>query len=349
MKRWILVLILSSLCVSAQAQWYRQLGHLKVATPQTADQTAQLTRQAVLQAQLENSLLRIQEKDWLFRLASLEGTGFVIEENYQGKKYLWGVTASHYLFQKPAIKAPQGKTTRVPFEIQGNVATNDISLFLIPENLADFVTPLHLADTPITVGDELYSAGYWNKHIHVDKSRKVQEITKTRVVTSLDIEPETIREGTCGSPVLNQAGEVVGMHCGNSAERQLGYMIPVQNIRNALVAYHQNGLFLEELWFNGIDLGPIAINEQLVEVEVFEKGTSIKRFGVFLRRRNLDYNHLEKLADLTGGDRIIFTLERGPLSTKTPDRKYHERRIIYDVQTGHITLEEGESHSVPRY
>ncbi len=326
------------------AQWYKHLGapfrntsaaqaRLSVAL----QKQARIRTAAQVQTAPEQSIFRIQEKNLFLRWGSLEGTAFALEETYQGKKYLWGVTVSHYLFQKPALKLAGCQAIPVSFDIQGNAGMNDISLFLLPPQVAEQITPLQLADQPAQQGDELSSIGYWNGEIHLDVKRIVQEVTQTRFITSLQLDPDFAREGTCGSPVLNREGQVVGVHAGNSRKRQTGIVLPAQHIRQALAAYHQQGNFEQELLFNGISLGALHINESISSIEIMNGSTVLHYIRLGTRAKLVNYAHLEDLLDTAGADRLILWIEKNPLSTHEKDHHYYEWTIEYDLKSGQIT------------
>ena len=206
--KWITcVLVLGIMAVPAQAQWYKQLGtavehsiftRLRQGSVERASLPGKALDHAVHQAALktlpsrvlpaQRAVFVLKERHWILRFGSIEGTAFAIEETYQGKKYVWGVTATHYLFQKPVVKLPPNyRVIRVPFVVQGSPSRNDIALFPIPPKFAKQLVPLKLAAQDAQLNEELSSVGYWKHKIHVDPVRTVQEVAPSRIVTSLDI------------------------------------------------------------------------------------------------------------------------------------------------------------------
>ena len=360
MRRYLLLLVCALfLCaLPAHGQWYKRLGAtlehdlpstLRGMTPaqagishalQEAVQRAEAASVATLHP-AQKSIFRIKEKDWMTRFISINGTGFAIEEPYRGKKYVWGVTASHYAFTRPAVKlADRRKSIRVPFVIQGSAGRNDVTLFPLPENLLSSIVPLHLAAQGPQLEEQVSSVGYWNGKVHVDPVRTVQQIYPNRLITSLDIAPNAVREGTCGSPVLNAQGEVVGMHVGNWARQQIGYIVSVEHIRQALQAYHE-GQFYQPIFFNGVEIGQLAINEYLDALEIYKEGSPAAKMSLGRRQKQVDYNHLETLiARESAVTRVVFFVERNPLSNQEEDQEYHMAEISYDLKTGQIARTE---------
>lgn len=361
-RRNLLVVCLLVLCVCpAQAQWYRRLGRVlehtvpaaafRGMTPGQAGLSHASLERAVRQASAaaqvhpcQKAVFMMKEKDWFTRFMSIEGTGFALEETYQGKKYVWGITASHYLYQKPAVKLPNHwRAVLVPVVVQGHALHNDVTLFPLPDEIAAEVVPLKLAKEEIEVGEELSSVGYWDHRLHVDPVRRVKKILPLQLITTLDIEPTTIREGTCGSPMLNKNGEVVGMHVGNSPHKQEGYMVSAAHIRQALQAYHE-GKFEQPLFFNGINIGTLAINEGLSSAEVRSAIGQVRRFGLEHRQKHVDYEHLEKLVPLQDTDtHISFLIKRNPLTTGQEDQRMYTFTITYDLKTGQIVRSEPQA------
>lgn len=357
MKQIIFCLCALLFCAQTMyAQWYKGMLSSKALNAEVLESSI---ARSVLRhmpgtpaavSQVERAVFRLREQNFFSRVTYPDGTGFVLEEEYQGKRYLWGVTTSHYLFERPAIKLPDRFfTIYVPFEIQGSIGKNDISVFRIPPQIADKVTALKLAPKEAKMGEHVFSVGYWNRKIHVDQDRVITQITPTKMETTLDIDKETVREGTCGSPVLNRKGEVVGVHAGNSPVRQVGFVLPARYIRQALEAYHHNGVLEEELVFNGKSLGPININERIIKIEAYQEGKMLRRVTVYLRRKQTDYAHLEKLIDTSDADRVVLEIERNPISSHKLDQRFHSFLITYDLKTGDVFHSPLGSYLIPRY
>lgn len=312
----------------AQAQWYKNFGkkisfHTPSIHPQffrvPSQQIERAARQAMvhnsLPTNIEKSILFIKERDFAFQ-TRIPASAFVIEETYKGKKYMWGVTASHYGFIKPAIQVGRFNYLPISFLAQGNRNANDVTIFPLPAQLKPHVKPLPLAAQSPNIGETLFSLSFFNKELYYEPGRKLLEKTSLRMVTSLKIDPEILREGACGAALLNQQGEVVGMHVGSSRSRSIGFVIPVEQIYLLLQEYHQPGSAQTSVLLHGRELFKLAINEGIIRVHARKNGQVIRTRFSYHHEKDLDYNHLENFIDLSEADEIGLSIERTNFSNK---------------------------------
>lgn len=271
---------------------------------------------------------------------NMNASAFVFEENYNGKRYLWGATAAHYFLQKPSLENSQLGLVPIKIVAQGHYGYNDVALFPIPDNMQKYIQPLKLAEHSAKKGEELISAGYFDDGFQIEKNRVVIKRLPTRILTSLVVEDKLAREGACGGPVINAQGEVVGMHVGSSDRLQAGFVVPVEHFYELLQAYHQQGKSLHSLYFNGKNLGPININEFVQYIEVWQGNKLLDRFDSYPKRALIDYNHLEKWVDVSQADKIVLIIEKVPFSTVQRDQSTHQFEITYDLKTGLVSKQE---------
>ena len=271
---------------------------------------------------------------WYYPKAS----AFVFEENYKGKTYLWGATASHYNLEEPSLKDPQtGEYIPIKLLAQGHSARNDVSLFAIPPQLKNYFKPLKLAAHAPRKEEKLHSASYFDDAFQIEKNRVVADILPTRILTSLVIKDQRAREGSCGGPILNKKGQIVGMHVGSSSQEKVGFIVPVEHIYELLHAYHNNGQAWRPFYFNGRKIGDININEYVRYIEVWQGNEILQTFTTFPVRAYLDYNHLEKFVDASHADKIIFIIEREPFSMLEKDQHTRQFKITYDLRTFYVS------------
>jgi len=136
----------------AQAQWYRRavqaLTSWKPGTRSLPLFSSKLDRKTLLAQQqfqrMQKSVVQLIINNHP-QYGSLDDglhSAFVIEENYRGTKYLWGVTAAHYLLIHPAIKVKGlDKTFPISIQASGAYRYTNIALFPIPQEAAPYVEP----------------------------------------------------------------------------------------------------------------------------------------------------------------------------------------------------------------
>ncbi len=302
---------------------------------QTALMTSAPTA-ATVPAQVRSAVFPLRDRSFLSQIAGISGSAFALEEEYQGQRYVWGVSAAHYGFVKPAVKKAFWKYTPVTVLARGNSEANDILLFAIPEHIAKNVTPLRLADKPATVGEELYSVGLFDKAFQYEPNRIVQEVSPLRIVTSLTVDPEIRREGACGGPVLNQEGEVVGIHIGSSLHKQQGYVASLQNIRQALRALHHNGEAKTRLLFQGKELYQLNIDEAILRIEFYKEDKLVRSVFTYHIEKEIDYAHLEKHLAGEDADLMVLTISKEPMLMNSV-HKSTTLWIDYIIATGEVS------------
>ncbi len=283
------------------------------------------------------ALIPLRERHRTMRYFKVKGTAFAIEEVYKGKKYVWGVTATHYEYQFPAIPKKRFSYEPLTFRAQGNRHANDVSIFSIPESLADTFIPLKLAESAPKEGERLFSLSFFDNQFQYTPARKVLETSPLRFTTSLKIEPGIDREGECGSPLLNYDGEVVGMVVGASYTKEIGFAVSVDNIRQIMQAYHERETSLSPVFANGNKLIDLDVTEAIGQVRVKNTDGSFLERSTYHLEKELDYSHLENFIDLSQAKEITLTIEQTPFVTTGEKIKPTVKDITYDVEAGKIT------------
>ena len=291
------------------------------------------------------AMIPLRERHRTMRYFRVKGTAFAIEETHKGKRYVWGVTATHYGYQFPAIPKKRFAYEPISFRAQGNQHANDVSIFPIPESLADTFKPLKLADHSPEVGERLFSLSFFDNQFQYTPRRKVLETAPLRFTTSLKIEPGMDREGECGSPLLNHNGEVVGMIIGASYTRGIGFATTVENIRQIIQAYHQREEALSSssakspLFVNGKKILDLDVTEAITQVSAKHFDNSILEKSTYHKQTDLDYAHLENFIDLSQAKEISLVIEKAPFVNKGGGAMESEyRRVTYDLQTQQLTI-----------
>lgn len=271
--------------------------------------------------------------------APFTATAFVIEEEYEGKKYLWGVTAAHIEQQIrafPAVWKDEKNPLPIDFAALGNAGMTDLALFDMPDSWPDGIKPLKLADKLPAPGEKTYSFGFFNDDFYLVPNRKVKEVTPTRLITSLEFDTPN-RGGACGGPILNKQGEVVGVHIGSSDSQRVSFVVPVTEIKRLLYAYRHGGKNLQTLTFNGINVGKLNINESIARIRAVTDGHITGEFIAYHHEKDLDYAHLERLFSHQQPDEVqIFVIHKA-FSFTGDDRKDFFFQLTFHPSTQKTT------------
>lgn len=269
-------------------------------------------------------------------------SSFIIEEEFNGQKFLWGITAAHVAYIQngfPAMWLDDFVPYPIDFTILGNPDMIDVAAFPLPPDLSpDLLTPLKLADNMPQVGEKTYSFGFFNEGFFLVPNREIKEVTPNRLITSLEFDTPK-RAGACGGPVLNAQGEVVGVHIGSSDSRQISFVLPATQIKRLLNAYRNNGQDLQPLLFNGTQLGKININENIVMVRTLTNGEITEEFVAKHQEKEIDYAHLETLPVEKTPDEIQLFIQHKPFAFTGPDRKDFVFQITHNFITGKTTTQ----------
>ncbi len=271
-------------------------------------------------------------------------TAFFVEETYQGKKYLWGVTAQHVANalapdMHAYITFPEAMTVRYPVKVvaRGNAGMADVALFEVPEGLRPFIRPIRLAPHNPKPNDNLRSYGFFSDDLFIVRNRRVLQVTPSRIITSFEF-GNLNRSGACGGPLLNEANQVVGIHCGSSRLEQESYSVPVSFLKDLMAAAHHNGVHTRALRLNGKTIGKINVDEYIDTIRVL-RGEQELDFRQFWHKEVLlDYNHLENAVSLDGATRVEILLIKGGTPHLGDEEKDLTRSLLsVDLQTGQTT------------
>lgn len=343
--------------IPSHAQWYKSLptktrtglSRLQHAIINPVGVTPRQVERAVIRAgkdtpaslsvqQASKAMIPLRERHHIGRYFHIKGTAFTIEEIYQGKRYVWGVTATHYRYKKPAIPVRRFSYESTPFIAQGHPRANDVSIFRIPESLANRFEPLKLAPHSPEVGERLFSLSFFDNRFQYTPGRKVLEVAPLRFTTSLRAALEIEREGECGSPLINQNGEVAGMVVGASYSQQIGYAVPVESIRQILQAYHGHNFAEHPVRINGKEIFTMDVTEAITDITVKYEDGSLLHQNTYHKEKLLDYDHLETFVDLSRAKEIRLTINRRPFQSESDGFNIFTREFVYNLKTQQLSI-----------
>lgn len=207
-----------SQAVSAAAKKALKKTARAVKKPVVGSVLARRTAQARVNALKNNAqrsvgLVSHPAADW-------KGTVFVIQENFNGQKYLWGVSAAHIasmMYDDVTLQFTiNGKKHEFkPLKMfRGTRDGADVAVFLLPPNATRVLKPLSVSPRSIKAGKETFSVGYGRSIYNRADHRTILASNPGRIVTSYELAHKP-RAGYCGSPLFNDHNEVVGVHCGS--------------------------------------------------------------------------------------------------------------------------------------
>lgn len=291
--------------------------------PSVLAQTDAAARKAALANQAERSVFILEGSDTEFL-----STGFVIAEEFDGKTYLWGVTASHLIDMYDDTPLMMFRINNHPVSftpvtiLKGHKDGADIALLLLPQQATQKVKPMSVSPFLPKTGQTSFSVGYaLGKFTKADK-RKILEANPFRLVTSFELQ-HMPRRGYCGSPLLNTSNEVIGVHCGSNLLKQadpawrtdlkrhgvqvpdISLAVPISRAYDLLAAYRshtQQGILMKA--FN-IPVGTLLPHQHILQVAVFKNKYLQQSIngGPYI-----DPSHLERFLKTEGADGLLITV-----------------------------------------
>ena len=148
----------------------RQMAH----TPEIAVKETALGLQAPIRA----TVLPLREtvSEFAGLAEPFTATSFVIEEEFEGKKQLWGVTAAHIarlMSAYPAVWLEDYAPFPVEFAAIGNAGMIDLALFQLPEDWPHDIPALKLSGETPKPGEKTYSIGFFNNDFFLVPHREI--------------------------------------------------------------------------------------------------------------------------------------------------------------------------------
>lgn len=273
-----------------------------------------LARPQLVKQNLPYTLVRVfsDKLEW-------SSTGFIFEENRSGKRKLW-VAAAHHVAGKKGDqinvmierKGKMSVITSLTVAVAGRGGKQgiDMALLELPEEFYEDVFALSWAPEPVELGEYVDSYGYSQNEAGNTQTytpalgREVLKSEKFRFTTTYNFAPEATGNGACGSPVLNRAGQVTGMHCG-SLSGTSSFAISYKGVESLLKLFYQ-GSATRPLIFNDREIAQISITDRLRNLTAYRDGKLV--YAVDLDRRvgdsSFSYERLDDLFEFQPGDQV---------------------------------------------
>lgn len=214
-------------------------------------------------------------------------SGTVFKINYLGEEEIFGVIASHTLAKQPGLPGLLGKEFRAAVQREGHVFVIPVQVVQISSSkmldlaLVKFRKEDEALFQPLVMGNvrladkELYSHGFACGLPMTLSSRTVKSISPGLIKTTISLDKPG-RAGLCGSAVLNNQHELVGIHTGSSSALKnpaddTGYVVSSSMLRVLVKAYHNNGRAVFPVLLNAVRITQINVDEFISYAELMDE------------------------------------------------------------------------------
>ncbi|AWB67192.1 serine protease [Saccharobesus litoralis] len=226
----------------------------KVALPQSS-QSAHLLFQ-----QFEEQVFQIQLIENSSNKKSSIGSGFAIGAEQIVTNYHVVSSFIHHpeLYRIQLLDSQQRLIAATLYDFD---VVNDLAVLTIKDNLA--LTGLALAKNAPQQGDAIYSIGNPHDYGMIVVPGTYNGITANSFYQRIHF-TGSINPGMSGGPVLNEAGEVIGVNVA-TAGNQLGFLVPLMRLNSLLSKPQPAALANAEQYQKYIELQLVANQQKLVD------------------------------------------------------------------------------------
>ncbi len=260
-------------------------------------------------------------------------SGTVFKTVYNGEEEVFGVVAAHAIASSARDKALKRhftvgvfdgeKMVELPAEIVQVSSPSMLDIALVkfsPETEALF-HPLRISEVPVKFGDVLSSHGF-AKHKDVNiADRQIMAVTPLSVRTTLPFARED-RPGLCGSAVVNENSELVGIHTGSAYDRMdarfdIGYATNASFLNTLVEAYHNGGEATFPLMLNKQKVIDLNVDEYISYVSFQdETGKQLWQQGF---ENKFSYSKVQEMLEIYNPRYITVTVRRAGWSETDPE------------------------------
>lgn len=230
----------------------------------------------------EGALMKMESAYLLTKYADLrqkfQANAFLIETTYEGKKEVWGVTASELLNgfgEEVVLHTTVGKQdVSIPAEVavHGPKALSNIALLRLKGPIPEGLKPLKLSnyydfDEPVSI------FGYNKGQLSAVQNLQLQKDNGLFMRINLN-DIDWKQTGPFGGPVFSQ-GKLIGVYCNRSFSG--GYASTIRTLPFLVEAAH-TGTTNFPLQMHGVLFGHIKPTEVILTIEAIDvRGKIIKR------------------------------------------------------------------------
>lgn len=252
-------------------------------------------------------------------------SGTLVEVMYKGRKEVYGVVSAHALSRSAADYSLQrhlmvdvaigGKFISVPVEIVqvGTPSLIDLALVKFPAEVEAQLRPLKISNRLPQYNENLISQGFASQQVHYVPERIFLKANPFSLQTTIPLARD-VRVGFCGSPLVNQQGDLVGVHVGSTYGRydelgDKGFAVPAQWINRLVEAYHEGPYHRIPIEVNGHTVAVLGINDYITEVALFNHAG--KQVFTHSFKHKFSYSKLQELIEIFSPAALELKVQHG--------------------------------------
>lgn len=262
--------------------------------------------------------------------ANISGTnifsGTVVSIPYNGKNEIYGVIATHAIAVSSNEKDALHKTftaivykNGLPHEATVEVVAYspksmlDMALVKFPKDIESLLAPYSISEATPYLDNNLLSKGFTHSSAAAIPERKVVGVTPISIRTTISM-PAEKRPGLCGSAVLNDKGELVGIHTGSihhteDPGKDVAYATHAHYLYKLVEAYHNGGVAKVPFYFDDKPIFDMDIDEYLTAGSLLDENQKAIKNLTF--ESKFSYSKIKNaIADKPGGRYLQLTTRR---------------------------------------
>lgn len=271
-------------------------------------------------------------------------SGTVFKTEYNGKEEIFGVVAAHAIDKAisdlslqrhfKAVVSDGKKMIEVPAEIVqlSSPSMLDMALVKFPPEAEKLFQPLRISEVPVKFGEVLFSHGFAGNKSVLIPNRKVVKIAPLSLRTFIPYS-RSDRPGLCGSAVLNENFELVGIHTGSSPDKyseefDIGYAMKASFLNTLVEAYHNGGKATFPLVLNSQKIMDLNVDEYISYITLYDKtGKLLKQQGF---EHRFSFSKVQEMIEIYKPASISFVVRRAIWNPQNPEVMWEEHAAPYD-------------------
>lgn len=286
-------------------------------------------------------------------------SGAVFQTVYNGRREVYGVVASHALESGQFVLGKtftadiyegEGRFRSVPVQVVQVSAPSMLDVSLVKFRPEDEILfrPLTISPAPFLEGNTAVSFGFADRKLVEIDERTFRSATPLCRRTTMPY-PRADRMGLCGSALVNEQGELIGIHTGStygktSEQDDVGHATNASLLNVLVEAYHNDGQATFPLILNQQKVLDMRVDEYISYIRLYdENGKQLWQRGF---ESKFAYDNVNtKIAELA--PRVVeLTVRRVHWDPAHPDnlveirnsRDKTRRTYQYDFQEGKLTF-----------